>query len=168
MGRFTIIDSSIWTDREFEQLDFDGKLLYFYVLSSPIGNMAGYYRLPIKQIVCDLEIPKERIEPNLLSQKKLWKYDEKTSQILLPNYLKYNRIGGANQLKAINSSIRTLSFCELHIDFMKALLTYSRLDSWKGIDKNIVAETLTLAEQTDSEAATFLIDTFNNFIPLNE
>lgn len=45
MSRYTAISTDIWNDREFRKLTPTGKLLYFYILTNPSTNQAGFYRL---------------------------------------------------------------------------------------------------------------------------
>lgn len=160
MGRYTLVDNSIWGDDEFDELNDSGKIMYLYLLTCPVGNISGFFKLPPKQIASDLGKPKEKILPQLKAQKKLWKYDEETRQVLIPNYLKYNKASNERQVKAINAAINKLTLCELHVDFLKAFLTYSGMDAWKYLDRDLVVDILTLAEDLNTESAQYLKYTF--------
>lgn len=120
-------------DQGFKLLSPGGKILYDYLLTSPVGNAAGYYKLTKAQLKADLcreddesdsgfnvddEIFfKKEILPQLTDQDKLWKYDSKTNQVLILNYLKYNRCGSERQIKGMIQQIGPLDQCELHLDF---------------------------------------------------
>ena len=170
MGKYNTIRSDLWTDEEVRKLSLSGKLLYHYLLSSPLSNLAGFYRLPKMQIKTDLcrldencdfassdtKLFKDEILPTLKDEKKLWKYDDETQQVFIPTYLKYNKVGGDKQLKAINTAISTLTICPLHIDFMYCLLTYVGTDVDMYIDRKIRVKVFDLAEKVDSEEATFV------------
>lgn len=136
--RYTPIRSDIWIDEEVEQLSPEGKLLYVYLLTNPYSNLAGYYQIIPRHIASDLKIEEEKILPILLDQKKLWKYDPDTRQILIPSYLKYNKVGGEKQIKALNSQIKGLSKCELLKYFLHGVVKNCGEDSIKYFDKDIL------------------------------
>lgn len=54
MSRFTTIRNDKWMDSEFKKLSPGGKILYDYLLTSPVGNAAGYYKLTRAQLKADL------------------------------------------------------------------------------------------------------------------
>lgn len=164
MGRYTSIRSEIWTDGEVENLNVIGKALYLYLLTSPLSNAAGYYRIPVKQIALDLNLEEKEILPELRSQQKLWKYDEKTKQVLIPNYLKYNKLGGPNQLRGLNIQLSTLEKCDLHIEFIYSVHKYLGDAALEKLDKEFLKYVLTKCKELDGKEAkaTVLVNILNN------
>jgi len=176
MGKYNTVRSEMWSDKEFYKLSHEDKLFFNYILSCPVGNMAGYFKLPIQQIKIDLcrydketdEYNKDdmdgfrkKILPSLKCESKLWKYDYETEQILIPSYLKYNKVGGEKQMTAINKSILTLTFCDLHIDFLYAIKKYVSPESVRYLDSGLVADIYVRAEEllSKSEEAQTLLNT---------
>jgi hypothetical protein len=110
MERYTLIHNRIWLDEKFRELDTDSKMLFFYLMTSPHCNMIGYYRLPLLYIVADLGQEMQAIKPAFesLLQAGMVFYDERQSIVLIPNYLRYNRIQNPNQAKAACSLVDKL------------------------------------------------------------
>lgn len=134
MNRYTSVYNSIWDDDEFEALDDLGKLVYFNLLCNPAGNMAGYYRIQAKQIALYLDHPADEIQSYLSMDTGLWKYDSETKQVILPNYLKYNKVAGANSLKAIAKQVEYLEKCFMHKDFLWSVYKYCGEDALQYFD----------------------------------
>ncbi len=169
MAKYTMVRSETWSDRKVAQLSIPGKALYNYILTSPVSNLAGYYALGIMQIKTNLcryeegrfnaedeQVFEEKVLPELYSQKCLWKYDNETKQVLIPKYLKYNKIGGSSQLIAVGKAIRTLEVCELHIDFLYALHKYVGTAACDYIDKDIVKRVLEMAKGKNNPEALYI------------
>lgn len=138
MSRYSQINSALWNDASFEDLTVDGRYLYLYLLTCPYSNIAGFYRLPPRQIVSDTGLEETKILPLLLGQKKLWKYDEESRQILIPNYLKYNTLKNDNQRKAINTQLMTLELCDLHKYFMHSLQKHDSPNTFRFLSQEIL------------------------------
>lgn len=143
----------MWQDPAFRAMDFDGKGLYCYLLTSTVSNAAGYYRLTKAQLRVDLCAEDdesisgfleednaritEKILPMLYGENKLWEYDQQTKQVLVPNYLKYNKIAGPKQLPTLISAVNSLSLSPLHVLFFREASRHLRsmdfLDMWSGV-----------------------------------
>ena len=150
--RYTNVRTEMWTDSEFARLDIPGKLLYAYLLTSPFGNIAGYYKLPLpylKDSLCkseingwdtvtdeeDMSIFKDKIVPQLLNEDKLWKYDEETGMLLIPTYLKHNKVISPPQVAALVKAVEYLPKSKLIVDFLFAVQKYSRKEAIEKMDK---------------------------------
>lgn len=134
MNRYTSVYNSIWDDEEFEELTDLGKLIYFNLLCNPLGNIAGYYKLQPKQVAFNLGKPVAEITPILNGGSKLWKYDPETKQVLLPNYLKYNKAGGEKVLKGMAKQVEYLEKCFMHKDFLWSVYKYCGEDALQYFD----------------------------------
>ena len=139
MARYSKIYNSIWSDPEFEELENEGKLLYMYLLTCPIGSSAGYFRLPVKQVAIDLDMTKAKALELLTSNKGLWEYDEDTNQVFIRNYLKYNKLGGAKQMSNLNLQVKGLANSPLHIGFLKAARQYVGEEVIEYLDQAFLA-----------------------------
>lgn len=140
MGRYTSIYNGKWNDPIYRKLDMGGKLLYEYILGATTGNQAGYYTLTSAQIKNDLcrydnnsasgyneedeDFLNKKILPELTRQRKLWKYDVKTQQVLIPSYLKYNKQAGKSQIKGLVRELEQREISWLHIEFFYSAKTH--------------------------------------------
>lgn len=152
MARYSKIYNSVWSDPCFEGLSSEGKLLYLYLLTCPIGSSAGYFRLPVKQVAIDLDMTKARALELLTEEKRLWEYDENTNQVFIRNYLKYNKLGGAKQMSNLNLQVKGLADSPLHLGFVKAARQYVGEDVIEYLDQTFLAcakETALLTNDTN-------------------
>lgn len=179
MGKYNITRSELWNDKEVSKLSIGGKLLYVYLLSSPHSNIAGYYHIPIKRIkgdLCryneetdtffkeDIQFFNKDIYPALIEQEKLWMYDKETEQVFIPTYLKHNKIGGPKQLKAIDTCLKTLSVCPLHIEFLNKLIRYTSEDALMYLDPVMLKEVKSLLESIDNDIYISLLNIINSYL----
>lgn len=171
MAKYTLVRSELWSDQKVGELSLPAKALYNYILTSPVSNLAGYYTLQIIQIKANLcrynkelgefnakdeELFKKEVLPELKSQKCLWKYDPVNEQILIPKYLKYNKVGGSSQLTAVARAVKTLKVCELHIDFLYALHKYVGTAACDYIDRDILKKVLKMAKEKETPEALYI------------
>lgn len=114
MARAAYITTDVWMDDGFHELCNDAKLLWFYLMSAPFSNIAGFYKLPLSYVEVDVNKESANI---LQSPCKMWKYDADTKQVLLPNFLKYNTPKSTSQMKAVAKQVQNLGRCPLMVDF---------------------------------------------------
>jgi hypothetical protein len=105
MNRYTRISTRFWDSRS---LSDNEKLLFLYTLTSPHSNTIGFYVLPKLYIMHDLGWSRQRLAKpfNKLLQVGFIKYCNKTSVILIPNFLKHNPIQNKNQAVAAVKSFK--------------------------------------------------------------
>jgi hypothetical protein len=101
MNRYSQVYSQIWFDEKYTELSDAAKLMFLYALTSPHGNMIGYYRLPVGYAACDLGWDKTDAANALkeLASADMIRYDDKANVILIRHFLKYNPIQNENQAK---------------------------------------------------------------------
>lgn len=133
--------NDMWKDLAYIDLKPVEKLLYNYLLNSPVNNAAGYYRLTKAQLRVDFcreadtitgfnesdeALFNNEVLPALINGSKLWTYDENAKQVLVPNYLKYNKITGEKQVPLLVAALLPLEKCPLHILFFKECMVNLR------------------------------------------
>lgn len=155
MARYSKIYNSMWSDPDFENLSNEGKLLYVYLLTCPIGSSAGYFRLPVKQVAIDLDLTKAEALKLLTEDNSLWEYDESTNQVFIRNYLKYNKLGGAKQMANLNLQIKGLADSPLHLDFIKAARQFVGEEIIEYLDQHFLSYAKDTALLTND---TYLLD----------
>lgn len=134
MSRYTAISTDIWNDREFRKLTPTGKLLYFYILTNPGTNQAGFYRL----VMDDVEyVLGKKGKAELLKGTPLYKYDEVNEVVWIPNYLKYNAAKSKQQTAGVNRSVERLPYCDLMVDFYVNFLKYSGREALKNVSESV-------------------------------
>lgn len=141
MSRRVWIDTGLWDD--LGEASNHAKLLWFYLLTSPLSNQAGFYKLNLRYLAIDLG---SEFKDLLLEPTDLYIYDKDTELVLIPNYLKYNVAKSPQQLRGVANSVRSNSMCPLWVDYMFALNKYCGKDSLTYYDERILKQVKILAE----------------------
>ncbi len=176
--RYTRLRTSAWMDDDVMELPMIGKALWAYLIGGPQSNVAGFYKLPIKTLKTDLcgslkdgtmlegeeELFNKVILPLLYSQDKLWKYDKQTSQVLIPKYLKHNKVGGPKQLTALNSQIEPLTKCGLHVCFLANVVRFVGEDALKYFNREILVYAHEMAREDQKPNTIRLYNLLDNML----
>jgi hypothetical protein len=85
------ISTSFWDDAWIQELDPSEKLLYLYLMTNPLTNIAGVYKITVRRIVFDTGFNKdtvERILERFENDKKVFLYNE---FVIIPTWPKHQR-----------------------------------------------------------------------------
>jgi DnaD/phage-associated family protein len=99
MADFRNIFTRTWNDKWFVTLEIDEKLLFIYLFSNERASVCGMYELPLRTIVFETGINKDRvlqILDRLQKDKKVY-YSEEV--IYIVNFQKYNNSGNSSKVK---------------------------------------------------------------------
>lgn len=124
MNRYARISTRFWND---STLGNNERLLFLYVVTSPHSNSIGFYVLPKLYIMHDLGWSRQRLAKpfNKLLGVGFIKYCDKTSTVLIPDFLKHNPIQNKNQAVAAVKTFRRIPEGLLHDDFGKCIERYA-------------------------------------------
>lgn len=120
MSKQRYVQDSFWTDPYIESLEPDEKLLFLYLLTNPLCNIAGIYEIRTSRISYETNIEKEAVEAiksKLVKDKKMLVIDD---WILLMNFAK-NQSTNPNVLQGMQRLIDELP------SRVKALKGFERL-----------------------------------------
>ena len=132
MGRATWIVSGIHRDRLYKALSQDMKLLYFQLLTHPDGNKAGFFQIDMEyHNLMRGNIGEEECRKELEANTGLWTFDRNTDVVLIPTYLKYNKIGSAKTFQSMKYELEQLPKTRLCLEFIYRVNEYTE---GKGID----------------------------------
>lgn len=134
----TWIVTEIHFDKRFKALPDELKLLYFDLLTHPQRNKAGFFQI-------DIDVHRilrggrsaEECRKELETETGLWLYDSKNDVVLLPTYLKHNKIGSEKTFKSITYELESLPPTELCIEFIYRLNEYTDGKGVAYIPKNM-------------------------------
>lgn len=103
MRNYGRVETSIWYSKKFHSYSDDGKLLWFYLITSPHSNAAGCYVLPIGYVMTDLKWSAERAEETLseLFRKGSIYRCETTNLTVIRGWWDHNAIENPNVAKSI-------------------------------------------------------------------
>lgn len=120
---YSKIDDAIWRDDKIPLSSDDGKLLFFYMLTTLHRNILGMYVLPVPYIAYDLRWKESRVTAGIdeLIKLELIRVHSRESIVLLPNFLRYNPLDNPNQVKAALNSLKTVPRSDLDMELYARL-----------------------------------------------
>lgn len=110
MAKQRYVNTEMWTDSWFADLDPVEKLLFMYLLTNDSTNIAGVYQLPIRRMAADTGIDREMVSKILSRFADAGKVLEKDGWIIIINHLKHQNLESDNTLKGIQRVIDTMPF----------------------------------------------------------
>ena len=115
MARYRKIDTRIWNDRKFRELDDKSKLAFFLVLTHPDTNQLGMLRSRSVALAMELGWHPDVMSDAILTlcRMGMLKVDDKAGFIFIPNFLKYNTPNGPNAVKGWAGLIDLMPECDL-------------------------------------------------------
>ena len=110
------IDTSFWDDSWVQELDPSEKLLYIYLLTNPLTNIAGVMELTVKRICFDTGFNSDTVTHILRKfeeAKKVYRYN---NYIIIRNFPKHQQLKSDNVIKGIAAIL-----CKLPDDLLRYL-----------------------------------------------
>lgn len=102
MSKLRSINTAIWNDVWFENLNSENKLLFIYLITNEKTNMLGVYEISIRKISFDTGIKIETVSKALKEFEKEGKIRYESDNIILLNYLKHQNYNFNMKKSAIN------------------------------------------------------------------
>jgi hypothetical protein len=129
--RYQKIESKIWNDEKFSHLTPLQQRLFFYVLTSPHGNILGLFVLKEGYVCEDLKCSAKDFRKDFqkLIDVGLLDYDPSVCLVFIKNFLKHNPITNPNQVKSAERTIQELPRSRLLL-MIKGLV--------KGLDEGLL------------------------------
>lgn len=122
MAKFRMVHTEFWNDAmTIEEMTPEDKYFFLYILTNPNTKQIGIYQITKKQMAFDMGYSMETINSLLdrfLNQHNLVKYNEKTREIAIRNWGKYNlNRGGKPMIDCVVSELREVKDLSL-IDYV--------------------------------------------------
>jgi DnaD/phage-associated family protein len=114
MAEFRNVHSRIWKDEWVSDLEPEAKLLFIYLFSNERASICGLYELPLKFIVFETGISKDKVLEILAVFEKEKKVYYRDGIVWVKNLRKYNDSGNSPKvLVRIQKDLETIPDCEL-------------------------------------------------------
>lgn len=94
------IDTGFWDDEWIVTLPALEKLLFLYLLTNPLTNIAGVYKITFRRISFDTGLAEDEIAAMLCQFSADGKAYYKEGYIILPNWPKHQRLGERSRLRS--------------------------------------------------------------------
>ena len=151
MAIYRNVQMSFWTDRKIDE-DFtaEQKYVYLFLLTNPLTNLCGCYEIGHRQGAKLTGLSASQfagIMEKLEKQHKVISYSEKTGEVLIMNWSKYNWTLSEKFRKPLLAEIQAVKD-----DTFKAYL----LDLFNGVD------TVSIPYSYGSDTTVTVTDTVNN------
>lgn len=110
MAKFRMVYTEFWTDPNvIEEMTPEDKYFFLYILTNPKTTQIGIYEITKKQISFDMGYSLESIDSlfdRFINYHKLIKYNEKTRELAIKNWGKFNLTrGGKPMLDCVKSEL---------------------------------------------------------------
>lgn len=127
MSRYRKVDPRIWNDRKFSELNRDGKLVFFYLLTHPSMTALGAMRASVPGLAAELVWPEKDFKKafNEIILRDMVRHDGRSSFLWLPKFLKYNKPESPNVVKAWKSSLDLLPECDMKSELIQSVKDYT-------------------------------------------
>ena len=125
MAIFRKIHTSFWSDSFVSELDNDQKLFYIYLMTNERTKQCGVYEITKKQISFDLGYSIDKVSKMLqyfISSGKI-RFNEKTNELAIGNWLKYNGSTSPKVQSCINQEFSKVKDTLL-IQYVKSMDTH--------------------------------------------
>lgn len=125
MAVYRPVYTNFWTDTKVaEQFDTADITFWLYLLTNPLTNTLGCYEVPKSVISFQTKIEMDDIKRKLLKfrhEYNLIKFDEKTNEILIENWTKYNWLNSFNTFLRVKSELENIKSNMLKKELMAKL-----------------------------------------------
>ena len=124
------INTKFWDDTWISALSKDEKLLYLYLLTSPLTNLLGIYEITLKRISYDTGISQDEILNHLKSFEEVKKALFFKDWVIIFNHLK-NQAFNSNMKKGANEIFNNLP------NFLKYKLKENGIESFETLSNGL-------------------------------
>ena len=143
MSKLRSVNTAIWSDTWFEELDSNEKLLFLYLVTNEKTNMLGIYELSIKKMSFETGIPKDEISKALKGFETVKKVKHIKNYVVLVNYLKHQNFNTNMKKSAIdtyNSLPKELKDSKLTISKSNPIESFETLSNHFGMVRKVEVE----------------------------
>ncbi|NFM45297.1 DnaD domain protein [Clostridium botulinum] len=110
LAKYRQLYTEFWNDSFVLELDPEEKYFYIYLLTNPNTSQCGIYELPKKIIEMQTGYKGETVD-KLLKKFEGYKkiiYSEKTKEIIILNWAKYNEPNNINAIKCVSKELKKI------------------------------------------------------------
>jgi hypothetical protein len=145
MREYGQVQSAFWQSSDAQSWSDRAKLLALYLLTGPHANGIGCYRLPDGYVMADLGWDVETVSAGFEELSRNGFANRFDGVVLIPNFLRWNRIANANVAKARFAEFESLPKGDAKALSARAMLEFS--NHWGNDDRGM----LETVSQTISE-----------------
>lgn len=92
MAKQRIVNTRFWDDAYIARLNPTEKLLFLYLLTSPLTTIAGVYELPVKRVAFDTGLPAKEIEHGFSKLERDGKIIRLEDWVAIVNFIKHQTL----------------------------------------------------------------------------
>jgi hypothetical protein len=143
MSKNRYIDTKMWSDNYYSNLDSTEKLLFVYCLTNDKTNICGIYEIPLKYIAFETGIDKDMCEKLLKRFEKDNKIKYENGWLAIKNFIKHQDQGSPQVKKGIENE---LSKAPINLfNWIKGIDTLSDINS---IESNLIQSNINSNAET--------------------
>ena len=118
--RYAHLQTAIWQHRGLRAMPRHLREMYLYLVTSPHGNTAGLYALPLSYLAEDLQLQPAEAQDTLaaLCETGRIQYDWQAGVVLIRDYLEHNAPNGSKQVGGVIAVVRSIPSSGLLADWV--------------------------------------------------
>lgn len=126
MAIYRQIHTTFWKDRRVGEWGKDEKLFYIYLLTNDYTTQCGVYEFNHRYAQFELGMDRAEIDQHIqfLVSKGRIVYNEKSEELMIVNWLKYNSAASPKVAAVIDRELREIKTLEFESEVIKKCLSY--------------------------------------------
>lgn len=113
MAGYRQIHTQIWKDEWVIELDPDEKLFFIYLFSNDLASISGLYKIPVRAMVNETGIPKDKIESMLAKFQADGKVFYGDNTLFIKNMMRYHKNASPKTIEKIRKDVELVPDCEI-------------------------------------------------------
>ncbi len=98
-----MVDTKFWDDSYIVGLKPMEKLVFLYLLTTPLTNISGVYELPLRRVAFDTGIPADRVEATFQKFESDGKVIFSEGWVTIVNFIKHQKLNPKNKIGVISA-----------------------------------------------------------------
>jgi len=129
-GPYTCLYREIWNDEKFWRRSELGQRIYFYIISTPLGNGLGCFRAGLAAMAEDLRMTVKRFREGFDEGfaesfgEPLYLYDECHKVVFIPKYFIRNPPNNPNGIKSLGKAFVQIPDCDLKVQCYRMVKSF--------------------------------------------
>lgn len=103
MANYRLVNTAIWDDDWFSNLDYTERYLFLYLLTSPLTNISGIYQVPLKRVAFDTGMEQPMLKNILKRFADDGKVFYEIGWVVMKNWYKHQHLNPNQQQAAISA-----------------------------------------------------------------
>lgn len=168
MAGYRQIHTQIWKDDWVIELDPTEKLFFIYLFSNDLASISGLYKIPVRAMVNETGIPKDKIESMLAKFQADGKVFYGDNTLFIKNMMRYHQNASPKTKEKIRKDVASVPDCEIKRIAMQYLYGMDTISNKKNGVSILGSESESVSENLIVNKSEILNKSINGSSELSE